>query len=576
MVFAQALKKALTQEKKEIDISIEEATPETDPQRVPLMYRAQVEGRCSLQFAGNNTDLTRWLEEWIYPQPNNQQPSYQRELPALGLQGTIYRLKIEFPFRVSSNSGQDSIIRPIFGKQGIPFIPGSSIKGLFQRLTLSQQVSSDELRQKIREYCGTDEIPGTLRFHGAYPVGDWAQTRQVTYQRRGEQITETRYRIADIIHPQEKRQVESNIKTSAYASISLYQPTLIFELSSIQPLSLEEWKEVAGLLKRALRQGLGGKTSTGYGLWVIPQDRYPLSITLCGIGVSPLLRSNEPEFRPNLFKASLRGHISRLLAGVCDNQQAIKKQINHLFGHTEEPGSTEIYWESHSLIEQTQGIEATPIYQTKGTLHLAALPKQQELLRWAIEFAYLMGGLGKSWRRTWHKGPESWHPGFFPQYDKRALGCHWQWLDSNFEPRVIKSGQDLCQFLQDLRSYCINYMGTNSSQFSPWREAWHPQRVSVYAQVVSQSQVINLFHQENFKTTPAIGGRHPGDDHPTSVSCVWHRMLPIEANQYLEIITMFHGDRSLWKRQNQDQLLPFVRAIEQQGLDVIWGQNFSQ
>ena len=99
----------------------------TNPHQVPMMYRAQIGGRCSLQFAGKNDDLEAWRNEWIYPQ-KNQQPLYQYREPLLGKNGKFYRIKIDFPFRVFSNCGQDSILRPVLGKNAIPFIPGSSIK----------------------------------------------------------------------------------------------------------------------------------------------------------------------------------------------------------------------------------------------------------------------------------------------------------------------------------------------------------------------------------------------------------------------------------------------------------------
>jgi CRISPR-associated protein Cmr6 len=135
--------------------------PEKNLEQIPMMYRAQISGRCSLMFAGNNADLEQWRDEWVYPNyQNNNQPHYQRKEPKLGLDGNIYRIKIEFPFRLSSNCGQDSILRPIMGKNGIPFIPGSSVKGVFRRACSSQQANG---------YCGDKDNlnPGSLRFHGA-------------------------------------------------------------------------------------------------------------------------------------------------------------------------------------------------------------------------------------------------------------------------------------------------------------------------------------------------------------------------------------------------------------------------
>jgi CRISPR-associated protein Cmr6 len=90
---------------------------------------------------------------------------------------------------------------------------------------------------------------------------------------------------------------------------------------------------------------------------------------------------------------------------------------------------------------------------------------------------------------------------------------------------------------------------------------------------------IKLFHDPNFKTTEAIGGRKPHREHPdkinppTEVSCVWHRMLPIGKDQYLEIVTIFHGDRRLWKREGLDQLKPFIKALKDRGLVFTWGKN---
>jgi CRISPR-associated protein Cmr6 len=39
-------------------------------------------------------------------------------------------------------------------------------------------------------------------------------------------------------------------------------------------------------------------------------------------------------------------------------------------------------------------------------------------------------------------------------------------------------------------------------------------------------------------------------------------MLPLPDNKYLEIVTVFHADRTPWKRQGADQLKPFIQAIK--------------
>ena len=592
MSFAKAFERAIAKKEEDSGMTLpprqndgDENWEPIDPEDVPMMYRAQVQGRCSLQYGKAQQDLDQWTEEWVYPNRDNKdQPFYQHSEPQLGLDGLVYRFKIKFPFRVFTNCGQDSILRPTIGTNGIPFIPGSGIKGLFERLSRHPQLSAEQ-KQIVREYCGTPEEQGSLRFHGAYPIGDWAGTKKVKLENQPEK---TCYRMIDVVHPQQKRQVEHTGGPQAIAVVSFYQPTFIFELSSIEPLPEEQWKNIEGLLRRALRPGLGGKTSTGYGLCFIPQDNYPLWVYLEGKGVSPLLRSGEPEFRPNLFKASLKGHVKRLLGGASNREREIANRVNKLFGHTTEPGDLQLYWESQSGFPKpdTFGDEKTPIYKTEGLLYLDLKNSSQEdlaFLQKVLEFTLIMGGLGKSWRRVWHGD-------FFQKYRTRAIGCHWKCLDSKVERTEINNTKDLKGFLTKLYEQTKQYlrMSPKSEKCLPWMEAWCPQRLSVYSQVVSLSEAsktskaIHLFHDSDFKTTPAIGGRKPGDDHPTSFSLVWHRMLPIEGNKYLEIVTLFHGGKSgrewlhQWEREQskgrrENQLPLFVKALEGSGFEFTWG-----
>ncbi|MGB3511173.1 MAG: RAMP superfamily CRISPR-associated protein [Microcoleaceae cyanobacterium] len=534
-----------------------------NPEQVPMMYRAQVDGRCSLQYGNAKEDLKEWTKEWVTPDENNEyQPFYQQKEPLLGLDGSVFRIKIKFPFRVFTNCGQDSILRPTIGKNGIPFIPGSSIKGLFKQLQNTGVVK----KETIDKYCGSADEPGILRFHGAYPVGDWAGTRIVELNNGDE---ETRYGMVDVVHPQQERQVQHKGTPQAIATISFDRPTLIFELSSVKLLPEDEWKKIGGWLKQALKPGLGGKTSTGYGLYSSPKDKYPLWVELKGKGVSPLLRSGEPEFRPNLFKATLRGHVSRLLAGVSEDRRAIENKIDKLFGCTTNPGNLQLYWQSKSEYPKhyTFGNEETPVYEIKGELSLDAPEKEQAFLQKVLEFTFVMAGLGKSWRRVWHGD-------FFHKYKTRAIGCHWEWLDSYVERTKIQSSDDLKKFLTELHEQTKQYMGVSpkSELFMPWYEAWSPKRLSIFSQEVSQSKAIKLFHNDQFKTTPAIGGRKLGENRPTSFSLVWHRMLPIDGNKYLEIVTLFHGKESDWQRENSNMLPLFVNQLEKIcGLQQTWG-----
>jgi len=531
-MFAAAFKKAGV---------VKEVPPQDQPVdnilgRIPMMYRAQVDGRCSLQFAGNNQDLDDWTEEWIYANKQGE-PCYQHKIRPEGVDGFVYRIMVEFPFRLFSNCGQDSIARPSIGKYGIPFLTGSSVKGLFKRACDDQQ--------KLL-YCGSPEKPGELRFLGAYPVGNWAE------------------RMIDVVHPQQPRQVGSPGKssTSANAIVSFYKPLMMFEFSSAE-LTMN-WEEVRRILITALQRGVGGKTSNGYGMGgnipgkPIITPAYSSSFLLSGVGVSSQLRSGLPEFRPNLFKASLRGHVRRLLAGVCGDNSKVETSADALFGHQKSESTVRLVWQSRS--EELNNRGQNPTYKTEGILYLDAPQSDRAFIEKVVKFAFIMGGFGKSWRRVWHDR-------FYPEYKKFAIGCHWTSDDID----GIHTKGDLTDFLNQLHQSCCDRLNVSSAQSLDWRESWHPGRVAVYTKPTQQSEAVRLFHRETFKTTPAIGGKNPGDKRPSFVSSVWHRMLPVE-NQFLEIVTVFYGDLTPWEhREEGDQLMEFIQELKTKGFDLTWG-----
>ena len=559
-------------------------------EEIPMMYRAQVGGRCSLQFAGRDSkDLETWREEWI--DSTSDQPRFQKALLKTGLDNQTYRILVKFPFRLISNCGSDSIIRPIMGINGIPFISGSSVKGLFRRACDKDQV---------RKYCGFEDAkdkghcPSTsgLRFHGAYPVGDWSGSHKIKVRENGQFVTKVRYRMLDVVHPQQERQVGTGKKQNATAltSVSLYKPTMIFEFSG-NALTENDWKEVESIFWKAIAFGIGGKTSTGYGLGGY-NDNHPAvapssktNIALIGQGVSPTLRSDEPEFRPNLFKASLRGHLKRLLGGVTkDADESIDKEVERLFGSSSGVGVLKIFWEQQKDVVYDDFWQ-TKTFKTQGILYLDGGSQQDiDFMEQVLKFAFVMGGFGKSWRRASHQL-------FHKSYKKFEIGCHWQLASTDLKWLNIKSEQDLKQFLEDLHNLSKQRLASNAVGCQTWREAWHPDKVTVYAKQTQNSNVIDLFHNSIFKKTEAIGGhvsvrkfnrkkQKEEDVEQLEFSHVWHRMLPIGDGNYLEIVTVFHCDRDKWKhkkykddKDGADQLKPFLDAIAERGLKYVWGKQ---
>lgn len=174
----------------------------SDSDRVPLMFRAQIEGRCQIQRLIPGVIKQQaydWAEEWI--------KGVCKEVPDFDSK-TIQTQEFKITWRVISNSGQDEgVIRPVTGAKGWPLYPGASMKGAFLRACTDEQAM---------KYCGgqlsqKDTKPGILRFHGGYPKdGDW-----------------TKKALVDVVHPQEDWQVKKNGSHSAFIQISLYQPTLV-------------------------------------------------------------------------------------------------------------------------------------------------------------------------------------------------------------------------------------------------------------------------------------------------------------------------------------------------------------
>jgi CRISPR-associated protein Cmr6 len=555
------------------------------------MYRAQVGGRCSLQFINSNRktqntvqedDLEEWLREWLYPslsqapQDPDCAPTYCHQPPPLNLEGSSYRIQVEFPFRLFSNCGQDSIARPVIGKHGIPCLPGSGVKGVFRRAC--------ENPAQVKKYCGdrNDLIPGTsgLRFHAAYPIGNWGN------------------RILDVVHPQENYQIGGPRKghESAHPLISLYKPQLVFEFSAPDPSTID-WSEVEAILRRAIALGIGGKTSVSYGTGghlpgqkaTAPNfGRSHRQFRFSGDAISPKLLTGESEFRPNLFKATLRSHARRLLAGAVGATGPTKKtaartspmqqEVDRLFGHTDAPGVVQVVWQPTQIPddERNQGV-----YHATGILHLGidenhpqAKDGDMAFTLKLLRFAYLMGGFGKSWRRVWH---HTFYPSYYRQSNypqsktKFPIGCHW--VSEDVEPVADKD--ELQDFLQTLHQDCCDRLGTRKPHPESWRESWHPQRVAVYCRPNDNKSdaVIRLFHDDIFKTTPAIGGKGPGDERPKKVSSVWHRMVPISAGGHLEVVTVFHGDRTPWHRQRENQLQLWTQQLVENGLELSWGTS---
>lgn len=527
--------------------------------KVPLMFRAQINGRCQPQrlIPGQKPDALQWADEWV----DKTDP----EVPEFG--ASVKTRAFSLSWRFVTNGGQDEgMIRPAIGARGLPFYPGSSMKGVFRRACTPQQAE----RYCGKVLAGGDYEPGILRFHGGYPADDnWTQN------------------LVDIVHPQQDWQVKSDDKgTGAFAQISLYKPKIRFGISSTINLEDAEWETIWELWKKALSAGIGCRVCAGYGQ---PNKFTGKDILyraqLKGQGQAAKLIDGTGEFRPNIFRASLRGHALRIFGGMTNEQNA-NRLVEELFGGVKGQGTVGLLsmnFRDSSLILSTfgRGSYKQPTYEVEGELTwllVRELPnaEQQEALTKLVKaltrFAMLLGGFGKSWRRADHRL-------FFPEYyegenegRKPLIGCHWQLSGERalrFDVPVRKL-EAVSSFIEEVRQTAASWMQLrgvtlNPDERTPWREAWHPDNVQVWGRIAEEaedSEASRWLHGPYREAIPRA--KIPeGSIYRSSITGqvgqigrIWHRMYPLvrlvripnqpdskpiprPTTQYFELLTFF-------------------------------------
>jgi CRISPR-associated protein Cmr6 len=551
--------------------------------KVPMMFRAQVNERCQIQRLekGVEPDIVRWANEWT---------SRVETVPAQPSE-EVQTEDCVINWRLITNSGlDDSVIRPVIGANGLPYFPGSSMKGMFRRACQSKQAD---------RYCGkplpgNDWQPGVLRFHGGYPIDhDWTQ------------------RLVDIVHPQQGWQVKSDRKEGgAFVQISLYKPTLRFAISSTEPLSSEEWETIWAIWRQALSQGIGSRVASGYGQVSNSQATILYKTRLKGQGQAPKLITQVGEFRPNVFRAALRGHALRIFGGLTEATQA-ERLVEALFGGTQGREVTvgllglKFVEAKLDLGSFGSGAYAQPCYDVEGELiwylarpladasHEVPLKK---LVASLMQFAMILGGFGKSWRRADHRK-------FFEEYyedsHKALIGCHWQWLGDPVLRRNVKVWRlaQVGNFMNQVREVAQEWMQIQNMTVQPnrwatdWREAWHPTNVQVWGREAANaesSEAIRWFHgpyREAMRGICAEGSIYQ-TDFPGKVSRVgrlWHRMYPVvelkkdpndpqkpivkRTPKFLELLTIFPDGSDV-----SDDFLDFLNT-HPYGFEQLWGDK---
>jgi len=585
---------------------------------VPMMFRAPLEKRCQLQRlvperqkANESQDAEIWVDQW----------DQGRGKVAPHFSTTIQTQEKEINWRMVSNSGQDAgFIYPVLMKGGYPFYPGSSMKGVFRRAC--RQLEKDNAW--VLEYCGgldgENLKRGCLRFHGAYacnenwrdhildlahPQQAW-QVKSSASDKLESPPQKTSVREIDSkpnLKPKLKRSTndslakprgESSTKHSAFCLISLYRPTLKFGISSTKPLTDEQWAEVWAIWETAMQLGLGMRTSAGYGHIRPPQNKLEnilLTVKLNGQGMRSRLLDGTREFRPNLFKATLRGHTLRLFGGITDAETAkeLTEQLWGGFGQGNPViGQVGIHFNCDPYPDGTSSTYR--INNGKLTLYHAnpANTKNIEnltvILKNIIRFSLLLGGFGRSCRRVDHNL-------VMPDYSNHLIGCHWSLVDdpenlSDFAIEINRMQKITAYFkhLDKLLRKWVKFQGKHCKNPTNWREAWNPNNVQVWGCIVNElehSEAIKWFH-ENYQGSKTIKRSvltGKVEKKNTQIGRIWHRMYPryykendqLFHDRYIELLTLFPNvdpPNIDQPSDSQKQINDFLEFLERDNLFI--------
>jgi CRISPR-associated protein Cmr6 len=551
------------------------ATPSETANHVPLMYRAQIDGRCQIQRLiprAPEQDAERWADEWIYK-------AYP-EAPEFG-DGVQTRTDI-ISWRFITNGGQDDgVIRPVFGAKGWPFYPGSSMKGIFRQAAEHMEQAGKLEAGTCDRYCGDPRniTPGILRFHGGYP-------------------TDTRWteNLVDIVHPQQGWQVKSSEKEGgAFIQISLYKPELKFGISCTESLAEEEWGKIWKIWAEALSMGIGCRVSAGYGQPEAKTGDILYRTRLKGQGQAAKLIDDTGEFRPNIFRAAIRGHALRIFGGLT-NADTAERLVARLFGGIGRGGATvgllSMAFQDTLLELDTFGQRSytQPTYQVEGNLVwqlTRPLPEAErkaltKLIEALTRFAMVFGGFGKSWRRVDHRLV---YPDYYDRGSKPLIGCHWEWLGRRSQIRDVRVRRldHVSRFIEEVRQVAQDWMQLQSEALDPshlasWRESWYPGHVEVWgreAEDIEDCEAVFWLHGPYQEAMPAFkvpeGSIYKSSitGRMSQVGRLWHRMYPkvilvkdpkdparrnpVVTRQFFELITVF-PDQSTESEQFLDFL----------------------
>jgi CRISPR-associated protein Cmr6 len=179
---------------------------------------------------------------------------------------------------------------------GIPFIPGSALKGLTRAYATgeveeykSKKIEDD--KPKIQRIFGTQQDAGSVIFLDAMPING-----KINFD----------LDIMNAHYPKyygEKQPPANNQDPNPVTFLTVADTTFLFALAPRRPKDTEDVGLAMEWLQKALKDyGVGGKTSAGYGYFQISEvsaktEKSSGQASQAGTQIAAQLRQNLPQFR---------------------------------------------------------------------------------------------------------------------------------------------------------------------------------------------------------------------------------------------------------------------------------------
>ncbi len=175
---------------------------------------------------------------------------------------------------------------------GIPFIPGSALKGLTRAYVTGEIYKSEKIESdgpEVQRIFGAQEKAGSVIFFDAMPVNG---------------KIEIDLDIMNSHYPKyygEKQLPTNSQDPNPVTFLTVTNTTFMFALAPRRPKDTEDVTLVVEWLQKALQEyGVGGKTSAGYGYFILSQQQKTISalppLEIKEPALLPYIRPNIPKF----------------------------------------------------------------------------------------------------------------------------------------------------------------------------------------------------------------------------------------------------------------------------------------